>query len=313
MVSSSLLQASASLALVVADKPVSIKRGLGAYTGGWNVNWTCEDGALLGLDNSWHYSWAANPSQYTKCKGQNISAEFVPMINGINQAQSMLGTPSHHYITEWTEHNVHFLLGYNEPDMGNGKAGQHPHQCTPADAAKDWPALQQLAALFDPPLELVAPAVSSVSESGGTDAWDDNGHSTWLDEFFGNCTDVVEECDPSLIKYIAMHDYHGDVKQLQKRASGARQRYGDRQLWLTEFAHTQWGSAPTREEQDAYLTEVLPYLDGSDDVFRYAWYSTRNQPNAQNGGSNLLEVDGSASLTSTGRIYSGQSFDTVMV
>jgi hypothetical protein len=121
----------------------------------------------------------------------------------------------------------------------------------------------------------------------------------------------VFECDPSTIKYIAMHDYHGDVKQLQKRVSGARKRYSGRKLWLTEFAITRWGDAPNREEQDAYMTEVLPYLDGSDDVFRYAWFSTRNAPNNQNGGSNLLDSDGSASVTSTGRIYGGQSSETL--
>lgn len=309
MVSTKLQIGFALVVVIESGRPVTKKRGLGAYTGGWKTNWTCEDGALLRSADSWHYSWAANPSQYGKCENQTISAEFVPMVNGINQAKSMM---THHYFQSWTDLNANYLLGYNEPDAGNGKPMQHPHNCTPADAARDWPALQQLAAMFDPPLTLIAPGVSSGSESGGSDAWDADGRSTWLDQFFGNCTDVVAECDPSLIKYIAMHDYQGDVKKLQRRVSGARQLYG-RQVWLTEFAITHWGNAPSREMQDAYMTEVLPYLDGSDDVFRYAWFSTRNAPNKQNGGSNLLEEDGSARLTSTGLIYSGQSLDTLMV
>lgn len=276
------------------------------------MNWSCDDAKLLGLDDSWHYTWALNPSQYTKCKGQTISSEFVPMVNGINQAKDILANPNH-YLKTWQEHNSHFLLGYNEPDMGNGKPMQHPHNCTPADAARDWPYLQQLAALVNPPLELVAPGVASGSESGGKDAWDDNGHSTWLDEFFGNCTYEVPECDPKSIKYIAMHDYHGNVSQLDRRITGAVKRYDGRKLWLTEFAITDWKDAPQREAQDAYMKEVLPYLDSNDDVFRYAWFSTRNGPNHQNGGSNLLEADGSPELTSTGHIYKGSAFDMVVV
>merc|ERR1711879_158218 len=84
---------------------------------------------------------------------------------------------------------------------------------------------QKVAEQFDPPLELVAPAVASGSESGGKDAWDDNGKSTWLDDFFGNCTNVVKDCDPSKMQYIAMHDYHGNVTGLKRRIEGAYKRY----------------------------------------------------------------------------------------
>merc|ERR1719329_996683 len=97
----------------------------------------------------------------------------------------------------WKDNNVRFILGYNEPDYGNGH--NHPQMADPADAAKDWPSLQRLAASFDPPLTLVAPGVSSE----GPDAWDDDGRSLWLHAFLGNCTHVVPDCDPSLIKYIA--------------------------------------------------------------------------------------------------------------
>lgn len=72
--------------------------------------------------------------------------------------------------------------------------------CTPAKAAADWPYVQAVAAQVDPPLKLVAPGIFSGSESGGFDAWDADGRSTWLDEFFGNCSEVVEDCDPSLIR-----------------------------------------------------------------------------------------------------------------
>jgi len=207
-------------------------------------------------------------------------------------------TNSHHYVQEWASANARYLLGYNEPDYGNGK--NHPHMCSPADAAKDWPLVQAVAAQFNPPLILVAPAVSS----SGPDAWDEDGASQWLDYFFGNCTHKVPECDPSLIKYIAMHDYQGDVAKLQRRLEGASKRYGGRKIWLTEFGHLKYGSPPPRDTQDAYLKEVLPMLDESEAVFRYAWFTARNAPNNMNGGSNLLPYDSTSTVpTSTGKIY----------
>lgn len=243
-----------------------------------------------------------NPSQYNKCgTSQKLAAEFVPMVNGVNQTQHFMTDAVKKHFVNW---NVHYLLGYNEPDSGNGKHN-HPHEVSPAGAAADWPLVQKVAEQFDPPLQLVAPAVASSAESGGKDAWDENGRSTWLDDFFGNCSNVVPECDPATIKYIAMHDYHGNLSALKRRVQGAVQRYGGRKIWLTEVAITNWGQPPTRETQDAYMRELLPFLDASPDIFRYAWFTSRNSPNAQNGGSNLLPYDSDSLVpTSTGKIYS---------
>jgi hypothetical protein len=204
-------------------------------------------------------------------------------------------------LRKWKESNAQFLLGYNEPDAGNGKHN-HPHEVSPADAAAAWPKVQEIAALMSPPLTLVSPSIASGQESGGKDCWDDNGRSTWLDDFFGNCTHVVKDCDPSLIKYIGMHDYHGSVEGLRKKVDGAAQLYG-RKVWITEIAITLWGNPPSMADQSAYMEELLPYLDNSENVFRYVWFTARNAPDPQNGGSNLLATDGSATVTSLGKIY----------
>lgn len=101
-----------------------------------------------------------------------------------------------------------------------------------------------------------------------------------------------------------MHDYQGNVTKLRRRVSGAVKRYDGRKLWLTEFAITKYGDPPSRDAQDAFMREALPYLDSSDDVYRYAWFTARNAPNKQNGGSNLLPFDSSSTTpTSTGSIY----------
>jgi len=244
---------------------------------------------------------------------QGLSAEFVPMVIGTKCA-SIGGTHCDEAIEKvierldndetrasWKAANAQFLLGYNEPDAGNGKHN-HPHEASPADAAAAWPKIQALAAAMSPPLTLVSPSVASGHESGGADCWDENGRSTWMDDFLNNCTHVVKDCDPSLIKYIGMHDYHGSVEGLRRKVDGAAKRYG-RKVWISEIAITNWGDPTQRNVQDAYLTELLPYLDSSENVFRYSWYAARNCPNNQNGGSNLLACDGSAVVTSTGKIY----------
>lgn len=271
----------------------SRKKGYSGYLG---EDFTCHDAAALGLQDSWWYNWIVNPSQYNKCKQpySQLGAEYVPMINGLNALP-----PKGNWAEEWKASNVHYLLGYNEPDYGNGH--NHPHMCSPADAAKAWPQLQDIAAQFNPPLELVSPSVSSTG-------WNADGQSTWLDEFMGNCTHVVSGCNTSLIKYIGFHDYEGNVSKIMRRVNGMYARYG-RKVWITEFAvlGCPWCTPPTnatREVQDAYMREVLPVLEASDAVFRYAWFTSRNKPNYMNGGSNLLPYNSTdLTPTSTGAIY----------
>jgi hypothetical protein len=201
-----------STTAVSASGPVSRKRGFSGFLG----NFTCEDAALLNLDNSWHYTWQGDHvTQNGKCDGQQVSSEFVPMAIGVKcpgwgegecvaaLEESIESLNTDEVRAKWKKANAHFLLGYNEPDAGNGKHN-HPHEVSPADAAAAWPKVQALAAAMSPPLSLVAPSVASGQESGGRDCWDENGRSTWLDDFFGNCTHVVEDCDPSLIKYIGL-------------------------------------------------------------------------------------------------------------
>jgi hypothetical protein len=301
-----LMLAGVTIASHILAAPVSRKRGLG-----FGGKFTCQDAEMLNLADSWSYNWQGTPP--LQCTEKGISAEFVPMVIGTKCA-SIGGTNCDAEIekviarldndqtrAKWKAANAKFLLGYNEPDAGNGKHN-HPHEASPADAAAAWPNIQALAAAMSPPLTLVSPSVASGHESGGRDCWDANGRSTWMDDFLGNCTHIVKDCDPSLIKYIGMHDYHGSVEGLRRKVDGAAKLYG-RKVWITEIAITNFGNPTPRNEQDAYFSEFLPYLEGSVNVFRYYLYAARNCPNNQNGGSNLLSCDGAAVVTSTGKMY----------
>ena len=130
----------------------------------------------------------------------------------------------------------------------------------------------------------------------------------WLDEFFGNCSDVVAECDPSLIKYLAFHDYHGHAGNIIRKAELAVQRYGGRKVWITEFAV---GYGKNRTEQDKFMRVALPMLEASNAIHRYAWFSSWNKPSSWVAESSLLPFDtNSTQLESTGRIYAGLSTAT---
>ena len=160
--------------------------------------------AALNLQDSWWYNWIVHPSQHNKCEPEgspstykSMGAEYVPMINGIQALP-----PSGPWKKEWPAANVHFLLGYNEPDPSKN----HPHACSPKDAAQKWPEVQAVAASMTPPLRLVSPSVSSTG-------WTAEGKSEWLDQFLGNCSDqtIAPGCNTSLIEFIGLHDYTGNA------------------------------------------------------------------------------------------------------
>merc|ERR1719235_44645 len=101
------------LALASAREPTTRKRGFSGFLGDY---WTCDDAKALDLQDAWYYNWGVGGNQVVqKCGGVNLTGEFVPMIIGAWKAKKM-------NITElkekWSNANVHYLLGYNEPDYG---------------------------------------------------------------------------------------------------------------------------------------------------------------------------------------------------
>lgn len=195
--------------------PASRKQGFSGFLG---PDYSCEDARALGLADSWYYTWMMNSAQYGRCESPaDQAAEFVPMVNGIGQLDTGL---TNHYQTEWRAANAHYLLGYNEPDPGNGH--NHPHMVSPAAAAKDWVHVQAAAKLMD--LKLVSPAVS-------TTGLDDHGVSPWFDQFFGNCS-IVPGCDASQIECVwhqqtrSPQSYHGGAALSYLRVLGGLQVHG---------------------------------------------------------------------------------------
>jgi len=276
-------------------EPVTRKKGFSGFLpNSASRYYSCEDAHFLGLEDSWYYTWTKATSGSDNCQHQGYwgvdqGAEFVPMVTNLNNYRY------HEKLAlEMERSNAHFLLGYNEPELNDAP---------PYESALDWVHVQELAAMFDPPLRLVSPAPAS-------EDFDADGHSLWLDQFLGNCSEVVEACRPELIEFVALHDYVGSTAALERRINGMAEHYG-RHVWLTEFGIGRWDppDGPTREEQDIYLEEVLPMLETNENLYRYVWFVSRQVPNPWGGTKSLLPYDltendpGRDTPTSTGVIY----------
>lgn len=100
--------------------------------------------------------------------------------------------------------------------------------------------------------KLVSPAVTNGGSPMGL---------TWMKNFISSCSSCT-------IDAVAIHWYNGgDATAFKNYISDAYAAGGNRPLWITEFQFS--GST---DEQNTYLQEVIPFLDGSDMVEKYAYF-----------------------------------------
>lgn len=297
----------------------------------------CTDAASLGLDDSWFYTWGSTDSvqrgALTQCAREEtrVAREFVPMVLNCQQAD-VIWNDIDTFKTAWEALGAKFLLGYNEPD------GSH-QTCSPREGAQQWVTVQRIANAFDPPLRLVSPSPCSGSGDscpGGGFAF---GESPWLTQFFANCSEIPD-CNPEDVEMIGFHDYEGDFNirddNLQVRIENAAQNYAfangmKRQIWATEVnaacgrtslcrtqinaqqqiyrdGATDWPvnaeAGISQEEHLWYMRQIIPYMENSEDVFRYTWFGIRSNESFS-GHPNLLpyEDDDDDTPTLLGRYY----------
>jgi len=135
------------------------------------------------------------------------------------------------------------LLGFNEPDY-SGQAN-----LSPATAATGWTTNMEP---FAGKAKLVSPAVTNGGSPMGL---------TWLSSF-------ISDCSSCTIDAVAIHWYNGgDSTAFKSYIQEAYTAGGNRPLWITEFQ-----ASGTTDEQNTFLQEVIPFLDSSDMVERYAYF-----------------------------------------
>lgn len=229
----------------------------------------------------WWYNWSSLLDA-TGAAGvyQSLGVGYVPM-----QWNSQLNnaTVTAAALVANIPAGTRYLLGFNEPNFRLQAA------LTPRQAAALWPVLEAVARQKN--LLLVSPAVNYCG-----DCVSDNGVTyyspvRYLDDFFAACPGCQ-------VDHIAVHTYVCEEKYLREKIAELK-KY-NKPIWLTEFA---CGDMPasqiTLPVQQKYLLDALNYLEKEPAIFRYAWFSGRNNeiPNI-----NLL-APASGQLTALGQEY----------
>jgi hypothetical protein len=135
-------------------------------------------------------------------------------------------------------------MSFNEPDLGTQS------NLTPEEAAAGYKTY--MSTPFAGKAQLGSPAVTN---GGGTMGL------TWLSNFFDACTGCQ-------IDFVPIHWYNGGTADdFMAYIDQAFVTSGGKPLWVTEFQ----GSGSTAD-QNAFLEAVIPQLDASEKVARYAYF-----------------------------------------
>lgn len=211
---------------------------------------------------TWRYNWSLNPA------GADVGIEFAPMVWG----RGSLGKP--------IPARSRYLLGFNEPNFRPPQS-----DLSPQEAAARWPEVEAQARATG--AQLVSPAVNFC---GPPERCHRTDPYQYLQEFF-------DACKGCRVDSIAVHWYNCDLASLKDylepggRLPGFEQFH--RPIWLTEFSCNEKASPA---QQERFMREAIPYLEGNPAVFRYSWFSAAPIPSAE-----LINKDGTP--TPLGRVY----------
>lgn len=236
------------------------------------------DFAALSPGVSWWYNWGTQPNINAPTDYlTQYQMDFYPMIWGsqydVNAVETyLLAHPS-----------IKYLLVMNEPNLTSQS------NLTPQQAAGLWPDFEAISAKTG--VKIVGPQIT-----WGTMA-NYNDPVLWLDAFYAAYEAANNNKEPQ-IDYLGFHWYdYGLDAQLDRLT-----KYG-KPFWVTEFAN--WHSAndgaqiTTLAEQEAQMTEMVNTCETRSDVFRYAWFTGRVNPDPHF--SSLLGTSGQ--LTGLGQLY----------
>jgi hypothetical protein len=236
------------------------------------------DVAVLSPGVSWWYNWSPNPNLGVPADyATRYSMDFYPMLwNGNYNASAVVSFLK-------SNPNIKYMLVMNEPNLTSQA------NLTPQQAAQIWSGYEAIAA--ETGVKIVGPAITWGTMPGYQDP------ISWLDAF---CTayQTANNGRSPQIDYLAFHWYdYGLSNQLDRLG-----KY-NKSVWVTEFAnwHNQNDGAQitTLAEQEAQMTDMVATCESRVDVFRYAWFTGRVNPDPHF--TSLLSADGV--LTGLGKTY----------
>lgn len=200
---------------------------------------------LVELGATWAYNWSATRPAHLG------SLTWVPMLWGSGSVTP--GTIAS-LRAEARAGQVHYLLGFNEPDMSSQS------NLTPQQAAALWPQLDQTGLVLGSP----APAVPS---------------DGWLSNFM-----ALARARHLRVDFIALHYYQDftsptAVSDLRQQLTAIHNAY-HLPIWITEIGAMDvrtWGEPmahpPTASQAAAYIRKLFAMLDALPFVQRYAWFT----------------------------------------
>ena len=236
------------------------------------------DLAVLSPGVSWWYNWSPspNPSVPTDYK-KRYAMDFYPMLWNGNFNAGSIESFLH------ANPSIKYLLVLNEPNLTDQA------NMTPQAAAQLWPQYEAVAA--NTGVKIVGPAMTWGTMPNYQDP------VAWLDAFYSAYRNANGGRDPQ-IDYLAFHWYdYGLSGQLDRLT-----KYNT-PFWVTEFAnwHSQQDGAQidSLAKQEAQMTDMVATCEGRLDVFRYAWFTGRRNPDPHF--TSLLGASGQ--LTDLGKLY----------
>ena len=235
---------------------------------------------------SWWYNWGTQPNAAAPTDFLTAyQADFYPMIWGAQYDVNAVET----YLLAHT--NIKYLLVMNEPNLTSQS------NLTPQQAAALWPDFEAIS--IKTGVKIVGPQITWGTMTNYTDPVE------WLDAFYAAYEAANNNAQPQ-IDYIGFHWYdYGLDAQLTRLA-----KYG-KPFWVTEFAnwHSQNDGAQitTLAQQETQMTDMVSTCETRTDVFRYAWFSGRVNPDPHF--SSLLGT-GPGQLTGLGQLYLSLTYTT---
>lgn len=223
------------------------------------------------LNVSWHYSWG---DQLKPEEPDGV--EFVPMIWSAHADTSAVDQKLQNISSLYADKKIRYMLGFNEPD------GKKQANMSVGSALDYWPRLQKLN------IPLGSPACVHPDNE-------------WMKGFMQKADSLNYRVD-----FICVHWYGGpNAKAFLSYLEKVYNLY-HKPIWITEFAVADWKAKTAEENKFSkavildFMKEILPALDKTPYVERYAWFSA-NENSAALGNAALFDANGN--LTELGKYY----------
>lgn len=223
---------------------------------------------LSALRCKWFYSWnSAIP------EGIPRGIEFIPMIYRYGGKPETISAPA----AAANKAGITELLGFNEPDVK--KQGNMSLE----ETLNAWPLLMETG------MRLGSPGCVHPDKQ-------------WMIDFMKGVEDRGLRVD-----FVNVHSYGGpNAEALVKRLENVHKMFGERPVWITEFAVGDWEAKSVEQNRHKpesvlrFMEDVLPRLDKLDFLERYAWFPAK-PTSIPLGTSALFDADGG--LTRLGEVY----------